>query len=66
MGIAIGLMAAWLAGFVLSSLLYDVQARDAATFVDVALALTLVALAACIAPAPRASKIDPIVALRHE
>jgi ABC-type antimicrobial peptide transport system permease subunit len=66
MGIAIGLVAAWLAGFVLSSLLYDVQARDLATFVNVALALSLVALAACIAPVLRASKIDPIVAIRQE
>lgn len=66
MGIAIGLVAAWLAGFVLSALLYDVQARDLATFVGVALALSLVAITACIAPALRASKSDPIVALGQE
>lgn len=65
-GIAIGLVAAWLAGFVLSALLYDVQARDLATFVGVTLALSLVAITACIAPALRASKSDPIVAPRQE
>ena len=65
-GIAAGLLMAGFASRVLSSLLYDVPARDPATFAGVAIALALVALAACVAPALRASKVDPIVALRCE
>jgi len=65
-GIAAGLLAAILVSRVLSTLLYGVPARDPATFGVVAIALALVALAACVAPAMRASRVDPIVALRYE
>jgi putative ABC transport system permease protein len=65
-GIAIGLVAALAAGRALSSIVYGVAVRDPATFVSVAIVLTVIALAACFIPARRAAKVDPMVALRYE
>ena len=50
----------------LSSMLYQVHANDPATIVSVATLLLLVALAACYIPAWRATRIDPMAALRHK
>jgi putative ABC transport system permease protein len=50
----------------MESLLYEVSSTDAFTFVASAGVLLAVALAACFVPALRASRIDPMVALRYE
>jgi len=65
-GLALGLVGAWWLGWALSSLLFGVSATDPTTLVTVSLLLTVVAIAACYFPARRASRVDPMVALRHE
>jgi putative ABC transport system permease protein len=66
LGVAIGLCAAIALRGVLSSLLCGVGASDPATLAAVVSSLCLVALAACLVPAWRATRIDPIEALRSE
>jgi predicted permease len=65
-GIALGLLSATFAARGLQSQLWGVSAFDAQTFVIAPLALLLTGLAACAVPAWRASRVDPLVALRYE
>ncbi len=65
-GLAIGLAGGLALGRFLSSLLFGITARDPMTFGVVALVLSAVALAACIVPARRASRVQPMEALRYE
>ena len=65
-GLALGLIAAALASTVLERFLYGVDAADAATYATVALVLFLCTLAVSWMPAWRATRIDPMQALRQE
>jgi putative ABC transport system permease protein len=66
LGLALGLGAAMMVTRFMAHLLFGVGATDPLTFVAIALLLALVALLACWIPARRATKVDPIIALRYE
>jgi len=70
LGVGIGVLTAyllmWLLSSFVSSLLYQVSTSDVSTFAIVTSALFVVALLACYVPARRATKVDPLVALRYE
>ena len=66
MGVILGLAGAWALSRVMESLLFGVSATDVATFVAVSGLSATVSFVACYIPARRATKVDPMVALRCE
>ena len=65
-GTILGLLGAWLAGRAMQSVLFDVPTLHVATLLGTALVMTAVSLVACLIPARRATKVDPMIALRAE
>jgi ABC-type antimicrobial peptide transport system permease subunit len=66
LGLALGMPGAGAVARLLSGLLFGVSPTDPATFAVVAATMATVALGACALPARRASRLDPLAALRHE
>lgn len=66
LGLAIGLVVAAISGRIVATQLFGISSIDPLTFAAVAAALSAVAVLACLAPAVRAARVDPIEALRNE
>jgi putative ABC transport system permease protein len=65
-GVGVGLVTSFLLTRLMSTMVFGVTTHDPLTFGGVALVLILIALGACVVPAQRATRVDPVVALRYE
>jgi putative ABC transport system permease protein len=65
-GTILGLLGAWWTGRAMQSVLFDVPTLPLATLLGTALVMSVVSLVACLIPARRATKVDPMIALRAE
>jgi putative ABC transport system permease protein len=65
-GVVVGILGAWVLSRYLTSILYGIRSTDPLTYVLAGILVSFVALVACLVPARRATKVDPMVALRHE
>jgi putative ABC transport system permease protein len=65
-GVACGLIGSAILTRFLQSMLFDVKSTDPMTFATIAALVTVVTLLACLVPAHRATRVDPLIALRHE
>ena len=65
LGVGVGLIGAWAATRLLKKLLFGVSTTDPTTFIAVSALLAAAALAACCIPARRATRVDPLTALRY-
>jgi putative ABC transport system permease protein len=65
-GIVSGLIGSAILTRFLQSMLFDVKPIDPVTFAAIGTSLTVVTLLACLVPAHRATRVDPLIALRHE
>jgi putative ABC transport system permease protein len=65
-GVAVGLACAFALSRIMSNLMFDITVTDPATYAFIALLLTAVSLLACYIPARRATRVDPMIALRYD